>query len=97
MRLPLPPGPVFRDLVLRTSLLWGAMRGVLLVLGVGFGRLAPAVVIVALIIALSVAWMRRREHLFLGNLGVPLPAAAAVNGLTAVALECAAASVAGLL
>ena len=98
MRLPLPPGPVFRDLVQRTSLLWGATRGLLLVVGVGFGRVAPALLIVALVVALSVAWMRRRrEHLFLGNLGVPVPVAAAVSGLTAAVLEYGAASVAGLL
>lgn len=97
MRLPLPPVPVLRTLVVRSALLWGAIRAVLLVFGVGFDRFAPAVVIVAVVVVLTVARMRRRKGLFLGNLGVSLSAAGAVNGLTAAALEFGAASVAGLL
>lgn len=98
MRLPLPPLPVLRALVARSAVIWGAVRAVAFVFGVGFGRLAPAVLIVLLVAGLTVFAMRRgREHVFLGNLGVSLPVAAAVVGATAAALEVGAASVVRLL
>ena len=93
-----PPLPVIRSLVARSALLWGAIRATLLLFGVGFGRLVPAALIVLVVAVLTVlAMRRRREHVFLGNLGVSLTTAAAVNGATAVALEVGAASAARLL
>ena len=98
MRPSVPPLPVLRALVARSALLWGAIRAVLLAFGVGFGRLAPGALIVLLVMGLTVLTMRRRrEHLFLGNLGVSLPISAAVVGATAAALEVGASSVARLL
>lgn len=94
----MPPLPVLRALVARSALLWGAIRAVLLAFGVGFGRPVTAVPIVLLVVGLAVLTMRRRrEHLFLGNLGVSLPVAAAVVGVTAAALEVGAAWIARLL
>jgi len=98
MRTSVPPLPVVRSLVSRSALFWAATRAALLPFGVSFGRLAPAVLIVVLVTTLTVlAMRRRREHLFLGNLGVPLVTAATVNGATAAALELGAASAARLL
>lgn len=98
MRPSVPPFPVLRALVARSALLWGAIRAVSIAFGVGFGRPAPAVLVVLLVVLLTVLIMRRRrEHLFLGNLGVSLPGAAAIVGVTAATLEVVAAWVARLL
>ncbi|MDP2498807.1 MAG: hypothetical protein Q8W44_12570 [Candidatus Palauibacterales bacterium] len=94
----MPPLPVVRSLVSRSALFWAAIRAALLPFGVDFGRPASAVLVVTLVTILTVVAMRRRgEHLFLGNLGVSLPVAAAVMGATAAALEVGAASVGRLL